>query len=229
MKYLIWSYDYSHASSGPKALHLLCHELNLAAEQAAIGNGYATNPEWNTPNGSMDDDTIAIYPEVVSGNPWGASRVARWVLNVPGKLGGDTTYDPAEIVFSWDRSFLDATPLQVPHVETDIYTDRGEPRSGEVYFVGRANYDGSRVGNATPITHEMRADRYALADALNHAERLYSFEPMTGMADLALMCGCPVLIVPTGEELSPEGFREAYLAKWPVFHRQLADFIRLTQ
>jgi O-antigen biosynthesis protein len=226
VKYLIWAYDYSHASSGPKALHRLCHELNLAGQHAAIGNGYLTNPEWNTPHGEPDDDTIAIYPEVVTGNPWGASRVVRWVLNVPGKLGGDKVYDPAEVVFSWDRAFFDAPLLNIPHIETDIYADHHEPREGRLYYVGKG---AGSAHDAAPVTLGMRLDRYALADALNHAELLYSFDDCTAMTAIALLCGCPVRVVPTGDLLAPDGYREMYLARWPIFQQQLADFIRITQ
>lgn len=226
MKYLIWSYDYSHASAGPKVLHRLCHELNAIGETAAIGNGYATNPEWDTPHGVMDDDTIAVYPEVVSGNPWGAPRVARWVLNIPGKLGGDRLYDPSEIVFSWDLAVFDAPLLHLPAVELDIYHDLGLPRSGELFYVGKGSQ--GDTNGAVPITHEMRLDRYALADALNRAALLRCFDDYTAMPQIARLCGCPVLM-PSGERLEPAGFRDEYRAQWPVFREQLARFVDVTQ
>lgn len=227
MKYLVWPYDYSHASGGPKALHRLCHELNAAGQEAYIGNGYATNPEWDTPHGVMDSDTIAVYPEVVSGNPWGSPRVARWVLNVPGKLGGEPVYDSAELVFTWDRAFLDAPLLHLPAVETDIYTDRGLPRDGELYYVGKGGQ--GDTNGAAEITHAMRLDRHALADVLNRSTLLRCFDDCTAMAQIALLCGCPVLIVPTGERRSPDGFRDEYLAQRPVFLDQLARFVEVTQ
>lgn len=227
MKYLIWSYDYSHASAGPKVLHRLCHELNLAGQEAYIGP-WATNPEWDTPTAGapLTGDWTAIYPEIVHGNPWNAPHVVRWVLNVPGKLGGDREYDPSEVVFSWDRRFLDAPLLQIPAIETDIYTDRHEPRSGELFYVGKG-LAGDTAG-ASAITYEMRVDRHALADALNHATLVRCFDDTSGMVQIALLCGCPVWVVPTGERLEPDGFRDEYLALWPVFGEQLADFIRTT-
>ena len=227
MKYLIWATGYTHASGGPKVLHRLCHELNAVGQEAYIGNGYTTNPEWNTPHGNMDDDTIGIYPEVVSGNPWGARRVARWVLNVPGLLGGDRSYAIGEMVFSWAREFLDGVPLlHLPGIELDIYTDRALPRNGELFYVGRG-IQGDTSG-ASEITWEMRANRYALADALNHATLLRCFDYVTAMKEIALLCGCPVLM-PDGQRLEPFGFRDEYLALWPVFRNQLAEFIRITQ
>jgi O-antigen biosynthesis protein len=229
LPYLIWSYDYSHASAGPKALHRLCHELNEAGQEAYIGNGYATNPEWNTPNRATPrgGDWCAVYPEVVSGNPWNAPHVARWVLNVPGLLGGDATYDPAEAVFSWSPIFLDDAPiLFLPTIETDIYTDRGETREGELFYFGKAGQ--GDTNGAAPVTLAMREDRYALADALNRATLLRSFDAVTGMADIALLCGCPVLM-PDGRRLEPDGYREDYMAQAEASRGQLAEFIRITQ
>lgn len=228
MKYLIWSYDYSHASAGPKVLHRLCHELNRAGQEAYVGP-WATNPDWDTPTADapLDGDWTAVYPEIVSGNPWNAPNVARWVLNVPGKLGGDTTYDPSETVFSWHRRFLDAPILHLPAIELDIYTDRHQPRFGAAVYVGKGIRTRDIPG-AWEITLQMRADRYDLAGLLNVAEVLYCFDDTSAMAQIALLCGCPVLVVPTGEYLEPQGFRDQYLLQWPAFEEQLADFIRAT-
>ena len=233
LPYLIWSYDYDHASGGLKVLHHLCHQLNLAGETAY--NSYrGSNPAWNTPYrpAPLEGEYVAVYPETIAGNPWGAPHVARWVLNVPGLLpGGQRTYDPAEMVFTWDRSFLDGVPLlHLESIEQDIYYDRHEPRAGELYYEGKAYLFGTYgdTYGAEPITLEMRRNRYALADALNHATLLRSFDAMSGMNDIARLCGCPVLM-PNGERLEPGGFAERHQALVDAFPAQLARFIEITQ
>ena len=232
MKYIVWSYDYSHASAGPKALHRLCHELNAAGQEAYIGNGWVTNPEWNTPRwDGPTDDVIAVYPEVVSGNPWNAPHVARWALNEPGRWGGDKVYPVSEMVFTWDRKYLEGVPLlQTPTVDLGIYFDVHATRAGALYFVGKGQRDRLRIdGAATEITLAMRQDPRVLAAALNRAEILYSLDEHTGMTQLALLCGCPVVIVPTGQRLKPAGFLDEYLALAAEFPAQLAAFIEITQ
>ena len=228
--YIIWAFDYQHASAGPKALHRLCHELNEAGQTAYIGPHTVTNPEWNTPVWPNDDppegEWIAVYPEIIYGNPWDAPHVARWVLNVPGKLGGQKSYDPSEMVFSWSPLFLDGVPrLYLPAVELDIYIDRHEPRSGELFYVGKGQ-QGETAG-AQPVTMTMREDRHALADALNHATLLRSFDDVSGMNDIALLCGCPVLVA--GKRREPDGFRERFVAACAEFPAQLARFVEITQ
>jgi hypothetical protein len=75
----------------------------------------------------------------------------------------------------------------------------------------------------------MRLDPRVLAAALNRAEILYSLDEHTGMVQLALLCGCPVVIVPTGERLDLAGFLERYLALAAEFPDQLDAFIEITQ
>lgn len=255
--YLVWSYDYSNATGGVKVMHRLAHELNEAGQTAYVSG--RPNPEWNTPQREpfavadeahhrVGPDWIAIYPEVVSGNPWTAPRVVRYILNSPGKLGGDSTYDPSEIVFSYSPLFSDAPLLHLPAVELDIYTDRHEPRQGAAVYVGKGVETQAILG-ATRITLDMREDRHALADVLNRVSVLYSFDPVSGMLDVARLCGCPVVILSdvhraeldrgmdwTGvgfgyvpPPFDSAAFREHYHALIDTFHEQLASFIRITQ
>lgn len=249
--YLIYSYPYSHASAGPKVLHRLCHELNAAGQRAYVSFP-ETNPAWNTPYRapSIDPSWVAIYPEVVSGNPWGASTVARWVLNTPGKLGGDKEYDPAEIVFTYARIFHDTAPLlELPAVETDIYFDRGLPRQGAAIYGGKRGVWRAMPG--TEITLEMRQEPERLAEFLNSVEVLYCFDMVSGMIDVARLAGCPVVIIPDGtldrqqwdsaagwngigwdempKHWDPVAFRAEYMMRVAAFGPQLREFVRQTQ
>lgn len=233
LPYLIFCYNYTHASAGLKVLHHLCHQLNLAGERAYISVSQP-NPAWNTPFHlpPLDEEYIAVYPETIAGNPWDAPHVVRWVLNVPGLLpGGEPTYDPSEMVFAWVPQFLAGVPLlRLESIELDIYYDRHEPRAGEMYYDGKSYLFGTHgdTTGAAPITLAMREDRYALADALNHATLLRSFDEVSGMNDIARLCGCPVRMV-NGEILQPDGYREEHQKLVDAFPAQFAEFIRITQ
>ena len=101
---------YTHRSSGIRALYRLCHHLNAYGYSCAmqVVERVETPPSWNVRyyDGPIRDG-IAIYPEIVSGNPLGASKVVRWVLNKPGLLAGDTVYAPDEMVFVYDPQRLE--------------------------------------------------------------------------------------------------------------------------
>jgi len=259
-KYLIWSFDYYPDSAGQKTMHRLCHELNQAGQEAYVAYP-KRNPAWNTPylpgpirDRRLDERWIAVYPEIIAGNPWKAPRVVRYVLNTPGKLGGDTVYPPSEIVYVFHELFN--TPgvpseriLFLPTIELDLYTDRHEPRSGALYYVGKGQK--TRDLDAVELTNDMKRDPHELADHLNRAEVLYTFDNVTAMAIIARLCGCPVVLIPDGTydretfdsliagpglgwDEMPEPFdsdviRGNEVAQYEAFRERLADFIAVTQ
>jgi O-antigen biosynthesis protein len=254
--YLVWSFDYYPDSAGQKTMHRLCHELNRAGQTAFVAYE-KRNPDWKTPFRSrrwMSGDWIAVYPEIVKGNPWKAPRVVRYVLNNPGKLGGDTTYAPSEIVYVFHELFNDpgVPPERImflPTIELDIYTDRHEPREGALYYVGKGQK--TRDLDAVELTNDMKRDGHNLADLLNRATVLYTFDNVTAMTIIARLCGCPVVLIPDGTYIRetfdemvaspglgwdemPEPFdsdviRANEVAQYEAFRERLTDFIRVTQ
>lgn len=255
--YLVWTFDYYHDSAGQKVMHRLCHELNGAGQQAFVAFE-KRNEVWDTPYHAppLEGDWVAVYPEIITGNPWKAPHVARYVLNVPGKLGGETTYDPSEEVFVYSPLFN--TPgvsadriLMLPAIELDIYNDRHEPREGTVFYVGKSSKTRDLPGSVE-ITSDLKRDQRLLADTLNRAELMYSFDNTTAMVDIARLCGCPVQLIPDGShteadyvaQMGPGGgigwdvppdfvdssaARQRELDLYTEFQARLQDFIRITQ
>jgi len=90
-------------------LHYFCHTLNEAGYEAYVATEPGgTSPYLRTPEltpAIIEQHKIAgcvpigVYPEVAFGNMLGLAVVARWILNKPGHLGGETSYDEKEIVF----------------------------------------------------------------------------------------------------------------------------------
>ena len=72
-----------------------------------------------------------VYPEVVHGNILDLSVVARWILNKPGHLGGEASYDDNEILFYWDDwmivSEIKAEKLQVPIIDQRVFNAKSKP------------------------------------------------------------------------------------------------------
>lgn len=248
-KYVVWSYDYTPDSAGQKTMHLLCHELNLAGQEAYVCF-QQTNPAWNTPyyRGPMGDDRIAIYPEIVEGNPLEAKHVVRWMLNKP----LERKYDPPGVRFTYDPMF-DPLPLErqlhLPAIELDLYYDRHLPRILVTYWVGKESIRGELPPDAVQIGGG--GDKEWLADTLNRSKVMYTFDMISGMNEIARLCGCPVVYVPGGrmeraefdQYLASPGFAwdempTPFDAEWPrqqqiamkaEFVVRLQDFIRISQ
>lgn len=215
--YYVYAQDYRQTSAGVRVLHLLCHALNELGEEAYIANARITAPGLRTPlltDGIIRNHfrsgrlPVAVYPEVVSGNPLSAPIVARWLLNRPGHIDGDSRFDAAELLFYFGKWCLPegmtGHPLQLPAVDTDVFHDRqtvSHSRKGLCYYANKYRYFGGLVDPEMQNTGinlglENHLSRAELAEILRSTEVMYCYEPSSLIYE-ALVCGCPVLIVPS--------------------------------
>jgi len=173
------------------------------------------NPDWNTPTADEEarewvrEVGIVVYPEVEVGNPLGARRVARYILNRPGFIRGDVTFDAGETLFCYCgllREFVpsDAHVLTVPVVDTGVFYDRGLERYKEAFWVGKArtaSSDVPRVLNEegmTQITPDWPESWEVLAVLFQTVRVFYSYTDYTMLTVEARLCGCPAVVLPSG-------------------------------
>ncbi len=282
--YYVVAPNYIRASAGIKALHMLCHALNRAGETAymVIHPFYprpdrATHPYLLTPlldaarlQQHYDDGVcpITVYPETVHGNPFGAPLVARYLLNFPGLLGGTTSFPPEEICVAYSERIADAVPdvastLFLPASDPALFTlEPRQARAGTCFYA--AKYQEVHHGQLFEITRDsveitrLRPDSQtpeAIASLFRSSELFYCYENSALIIE-ALLCGCPVVMLPNpyldqsiGEaEIGRDGIawgadpaeiararatveqgRANYLACFPRFEAQLRRFIAVTQ
>jgi len=216
--YYIYAPDYRQSSAGIRSLHYLCHALNELGYEAYVAKAETLNPSLRTPKLSQEViehhylggvTPIAIYPEVVSGNPLDLPVVIRWLLNKPGHLAGDTEYAPGNLVYYYNASFLPehmrGEQLSLPSIDLDTFHNRDNPhhakRSGACYFANKYLAFGGQVSpdltnGATSLCLDIPRSAQEIADILRRAEVLYCYEQSSIVLE-ALACGCPVLIVPS--------------------------------
>lgn len=148
---------------------------------------------------------IAVYPEIIDGNPLGAPHVVRWLLHRPGFHNAKVRFGPDELTFHYQAAFAEGLPgtsldnlLQVRWLRTDIYRNEGLPgRSGRCRMV--------RKGSATFRPEMARDDTAPLLDNMSHAEiaaifnrcqYFYCHDPHTMYLYYAALCGCIPVVVP---------------------------------
>jgi len=214
--YYISAPDYRYSSAGIRALHYFCHALNeLGQEAYIICNIF--NPMLRTPklteivvrkHKAEGRIPIVLYPEVIIGNPLNLPVVARWILNKPGHLGGDLNYSDNEILFHYQRGLLlegtEASPLYLPTIDRAIFNNFNNPldssRKGICYYANKYLLSGNElthhVKNAISLCHDVKLSPKEIAKVLRESEFLYCYEP-SAIINEALLCGCPVFIVPT--------------------------------
>ena len=270
--YVIVAPNYASNSAGVGCLYRLCDELNRRGFPSRIAGSNLTTRDLMAPLVSWDKAKqlcsrgyAAVYHEAVVGNPLRARTVARWVLNRPGLLGGEEVYDQSEHVFYYCNAFLPyirnrvVGKLFMPTIDESLFfCDDGDPskRSLECFYVGKSQWkdgiiDRSRVFEITRETPPKKE----LGKLFRASRVLYCFDNSTILAYEAILCGCPVVIIPDGTQTredyerselgmdgiawGPEeldrvkvnvpGLRRRYKQVKREFIQQLDDFIAITQ
>jgi hypothetical protein len=215
--YVVFSGPYLSNSAGVFCLHKLCDELNRRGYPSFTTGGDVAATHLNAP--IIDEDSaaalcargfIAVYPETVSGNPLRAEDIVRWVLNRPGLLGGDEVYADSELVFSYSNVYTPyirnrlAAKLHMPTIDQSLFycedTDL-TARSLTCYYVGKSTW---KDGFCDP-EHSFEITRHSpgkqeLGKLFRSSKVLYCFDNSTILIYEALLCGCPVVVIPDGTQ-----------------------------
>ena len=215
--YVIFTCSYTPNSAGIGCLYRLCDELNRRGYPSFMTGGKETASHLNAPLLDIEaaeqmcaQGYAAIYPETIAGNPLKANSVIRWVLNRPGLLGGDEVYADSEHVFSYSNVFLPyirnrvAGKLYMPTIDESLFYCEDEDlskRSLECYYVGKSQWKDGVVDLARTfeITRET-PDKKELGKIFRASRVLYCFDNSTILVYEALLCGCPVVIIPDGTQ-----------------------------
>lgn len=213
--YYVYAPTYRENSGGARALHYLCHALNLVGEEAYITD--TGSPSLRTPtltkeiaqrHAEQGLSPIVVYPEVITGNPLGAKNVVRYLLNVPGLLTGEQIrWEPTDMVYTHGVDVvpadMHANLLKIPLSDTRIFNAVGtsnDGRRGTLLVLNRYLQHGGTLdpvtANSTEISFRVPNRSLAeLAALYRTAELLYTHEPSTACYE-ALLCGCPVVYLP---------------------------------
>jgi len=237
--YQIWIDGYYHMSGGIRALHVLKQEL--------LKRGFNTIMKYEA-NGP--GDYIGVYPEIVSTNPHGYSKIARWLLNTA-VLPNDGP------IFAWQPGMGDYPTLTVNIFEPELWHPYNGARSEVAYWVGKGSLDGSVLPpGAIEISRNNFGSRQQLAERIKTLDYLISFDPFTAVNIEAVLCGTPVLVygqhpILTKEDIiqhnfSPYGMAwsieeldkarsevhlayDHYQSMLPIFDQSIDNFIEVTQ
>jgi hypothetical protein len=221
--YYIVTPRFIRTSAGVKALHLLCHCLNRAGQEAYVliypywTRKVSTCPGLLTPevtpevtqrHVSRGLSPIVVYPEIYPGNPLRCHTIVRYLLNFPGHIAGDRTFAPEEIVFGYSNVLAAAggmpeNVLFIPASDIGVFKP-GEPRerSGSCFWAMkyRALHGGKLfpvTADSVEITREMPESQNPaeIAELFRRSELFYAYEN-TALALEAALCLCPTVFLP---------------------------------
>jgi len=216
-RFLIVTPSFTHRSAGVRALFRLCHHLNCIGYPSAVipmpGNSINNYSPWYVFGYKEEiDDAVVIYPEIISGNPYKAKNVVRWVLNDPGLLGGDKYYTDNEIVFVYDPQKINVvnaaikTPIGLERVlwvgvvdPSIIYPDSKVEKDFDCSFCNK----GYALSIQFPLDpslgvkrlEDITPDAVSLGNVLRKTRTLYSYDHYSNILREAAICGCDVRVI----------------------------------
>jgi len=210
-------FEFTDRSAGIRALHYLCHALNeLGAEAYLIGStkesDFLRTPLLRKSDVMRHQKSkkipIVVYPEVVRGNPLNMPNIVRWLLNKPGALGGDEVFSDSELLFAYTKDYIptgSSIPLlTVPSVNGVVFNNydnsNDSNRNGYCFYAHKYLLSGGKLTKhakgATSLCQDVDLSPSEIAAVLRRSVALYCYEPSAIVRE-ALLCGCPVIIVPS--------------------------------
>lgn len=227
MKFLFYIVDANWRCGGTMVLHELSKILSDLGQDVYMT---VTNAKFLENNSKIinqneaiqlaaADDCVTIYPEVVSGNPFCAKNVVRWVLYYPGGWGkGDTIFDESEYVFTYSKKFVkntiykDSPCLTIFKSNLDKFYDNSTERKYDAVLLKKGQFRN---------LHEIKAKHFdphvnilnkqflnfdnvirdvveleQLNAILNQVRYFVSFDQDTYHNILAALAGCISVVIP---------------------------------
>lgn len=148
---------------------------------------------------------IPIYPEIVHKIPDLDSHIVRYVLNVPGVMGGVDQYGnfrpgptdfTGEKVYYFSRLFGQAQDdnhyMFLPAINLHIFKDQKKKRTKTCYLVGKGVDQHKHPEDSIELNRTIARDQQALADILNECHTFYCYDKLTAMMECSRLCGCKV-------------------------------------
>jgi hypothetical protein len=170
-----------------------------------IHRKFEVNQNWNTPIASyadLKDNCIAVYPEIVDGNPLNIKNVVRWLLHKPGFHSDRINFTLDELLFGYGKEcsgsgyvINNETILIVKYIMIDIYKQTNfNDRQGSCHMI--------RKGKSKNFVHEndsILVDGFSheeLAKIFNKKKYFISYDSYTYYSTYASLCGCISIVIP---------------------------------
>lgn len=247
---VVYCPSFNKESGGTVVLHYLVDQLrslNVNAYAAPIKKTYSkeipwlirkfkdwnfnvrkkfkTHPNMDVPifNSKIKDE-IVIYPEVIEGNPLGASHVVRWLLHKPGFFGLGGNYLKSDEIFYYAefcRAGNTQIPLEnqlrlTPMIQNDYFDFTGGKRNGSCRMIRKANISKNIElkygGDSILLDGKTHAK---ISKIFRMTKYFFCHDPNTWFVYLAALSGCIPIVVPQSG-LSSEDWRVSSGFKYGV-------------
>ena len=227
-----YSCQYIETSGGGSALYKICSFL----EKKGIRVRYSSLVKIpnHVFNNFYDDDfdlndSVVIYPEILSGNPLNAPNVVRWLLADIGVHTSDKIYESwnfNDLVYYFnykidfekeDNKFGNIYKLFSFITINPKFKNYKKEKNGYCHTFRKSNIHKNVITNIHPSTSfEINQESHNLLILIfNKYKYFVSYDPLTFLNILAALCGCISIIYPV------EGMTKIDWIKTTVFYPYL--------
>jgi hypothetical protein len=251
MKFLIYSFNYDWKSGGNQVLHDLGKILSEYYTTYVFANTTVFKSKAicvsidKAKEIAIQDDVITIYPEVISGNPFNAKNVVRYILYYPGWHAGDKEYSDDELIITYNNEYVKDTKydnsfvLTVLNPKLNIMMNHNKKRNKIGLLVRKCKDFEYKMNLLNQYKHLLKFPIISIDDEINKCtdlrdlSKIYntitlfiSFDPHTYHSTMAALCGCTSVVIPS-KEISNEEFYN--VQKYGVAYGfENIDFAKLT-
>ena len=201
---IIYSPAYDNKCGGLVIIHYFCKLINekyndkYRAKLFMNNNIKYLNPFCNNfaNTDEINDNTIVIYPETVTGNPLNAKNVIRWILlelGIEMPLDHYNNWNRTDLIYHWEN--IDKQ-LSCPFFN-NIFTNKNLQERTKTCFLikkGRLIHEQiNYIHNSNSINIE-ELSLEEIANLFNECKYFYCYDPNTAYIIYATVCGCIPII-----------------------------------
>jgi predicted O-linked N-acetylglucosamine transferase (SPINDLY family) len=230
-KFLIAAPKYSHHSAGIHALYNFCNSLNkngydayiihydfIIGANPSIKFRFSADPTDYPPNmqnikmplfasstANISENILnnyVVYPEVIRGNPLGAARVVRYVLNSELANGYSMEHGNNDFILTYSASYIE----NYHHVlyqlfYNPLFNDLGTPNYSEralnLTYIGKGIKYGPCpiISNSVELPRDWPKEKEQLASLMRSTKYIFSWDSLSQTLVDAILCGAiPVVL-----------------------------------
>lgn len=247
--YIVYAPPYHTGSAGIVVMHRFMQELKKKGMDVYTNQPVQASKWGKIPVAESMEEAIAIYPEIVNGNPFNSKKIVRYILNRLGFFGGPTGYAESDMLFVfsdyWNRHAGINLPqervLYIPEIQESEWIDEGKRRHFDLWYRGRGTQP--EIPDITDSAlfvgsgEELNEDKQEwLKRLLNYCKVLYTYDVSSALIPIAILSGCRVKVIadPTKEpviplDTTPEKLRIFYRRAEEELINKMDKFIEITQ
>jgi hypothetical protein len=163
----------------------------------------------------INDNTVVIYPEIVSGNPLNAKNVVRWIhlkLGIEMPINHYNKWSMNDLVYYWESkektdNDLIYKQLTCPLLLNLFDNNNNMEREGSCYLIKKGTLIHKNIQQIHP-DNSLCIDNSSLKEInqiFNKYKYFYSYDPNSAYTIYAAICGCIPIIYPI-EGISEEEY-----------------------